>query len=234
MQVEIWSDVVCPWCYIGKRRFERALGAFRHSDDVSVTYRSFELDPGAPAERTGSHTEHLARKYGITVERADQMHAQMTEVGAGEGIEFRFDLIRGGNTLDAHRLLHLARDHDRQPVLKELLLQATFTQGQPIADQDLLARVAGEAGLPADEVQSVLTSDRYSDAVRADEQQARQYGITGVPFFVIDGRYGVSGAQPAEVLLEVLDKAYAETTPLTVITATDESSASCDGDSCAV
>jgi predicted DsbA family dithiol-disulfide isomerase len=234
MQVEIWSDVVCPWCYIGKRRFEQALEAFPHADEVTVTYRSFELDPGAPSQRTGSHTEHLARKYGITVERADQMHAQMTEVGAGEGIDFRFDLIRGGNTFDAHRLLHLARDLDRQLVLKELLLRATFTAGQPIADKEVLVRIAGEAGIPIEEARTVLDSDKYADDVRADEQQAAQYGITGVPFFVVDGKYGVSGAQPSDVLVQVLERAYAESAPLTLITADDESAASCDGDSCAV
>ena len=234
MQVEIWSDVVCPWCYIGKRRFEQALEAFPHSDEVEVTYRSFELDPGAPAERAGSHTEHLARKYGITVERADQMHAQMTEVGAGDGIEFRFDLIRGGNTFDAHRLLHLARQHDRQLPLKELLMRATFTQGLPIADKDVLVRIAGEAGIPVAQAQIVLDGDSYADEVRADEQQATEYGITGVPFFVVDGKYGVSGAQPTEALVQVLERAYAESNPLTLITAEDGSAASCDGDSCAV
>jgi predicted DsbA family dithiol-disulfide isomerase len=234
MQVEIWSDVVCPWCYIGKRRFERALEAFPHSDAVSVTYRSFELDPDAPVERTGSHTEHLARKYGISVERADQMHAQMTEVAAAEGIEFRFDLLRGGNTLDAHRLLHLAREHDRQLPLKERLLQATFTEGLPIADREILARIADEAGIPAEQARAVLDSDSYTDAVRADERQAAQYGITGVPFFVVDGKYGVSGAQPSDVLLQVLERAYAESTPLTVIAGAPEDAASCDGDSCAV
>lgn len=234
MQVEIWSDVVCPWCYIGKRRFERALEAFPHADEVSVTYRSFELDPGAPAHREGSHTEHLARKYGITVERAEQMHAQMTGVGAEDGIDFRFDLIRGGNTFDAHRLLHLAREHGRQLILKDLLLQATFTQGAPIADKDVLVRIAGEAGIPVEEAKAVLDSDRYADAVRADEQQAAEYGITGVPFFVVDSKYGVSGAQPSEVLLQVLERAYTESAPLTLITADDDSAASCDGDSCAV
>ena len=234
MQVEIWSDVVCPWCYIGKRRIEQALEAFPHADEVTVTYRSFELDPGAPTERTGSHTEHLARKYGITAERAEQMHAQMTAVGIGEGIDFRFDLIRGGNTFDAHRLLHLARDLDRQLPLKELLLQATFTQGQPIADHDVLVRVAGEAGIPIEDARAVLDSDKYADAVRADEQQAAQYGISGVPFFVVGGKYGVSGAQPSDVLVQVLERAYAESAPLTSITADGESASSCDGDSCTV
>jgi predicted DsbA family dithiol-disulfide isomerase len=236
MNVEIWSDVVCPWCYIGKRRFERAVASFGHPDEVTVTYRSFELDPDAPAQRTGTHAEHLAGKYGMTVAQADQAGQQMTERAAGDGLEFRFDIIRGGNTFDAHRLLHLARDYGLQPELKERLMKATFTEGLPIADQPTLARLATEAGLPADRVQAVLDGDGYADAVRADEQQAARYGITGVPFFVADGKYAVSGAQPPEVLLELLRRAYDETSQPTPVAVTTDSDfeASCEGDSCAI
>jgi predicted DsbA family dithiol-disulfide isomerase len=236
MNVEIWSDVVCPWCYIGKRRFERAVASFGHPDEVTVTYRSFELDPDAPAQRAGTHAEHLAGKYGMTVAEAEQAGQQMTQRAADEGLEFRFDLLRGGNTFDAHRLLHLASDQGLQPQLKERLLRATFTEGLPIADQPTLARLATEAGLPAAQVQAVLDGDAYADAVRADEQQAARYGITGVPFFVADGKYAVSGAQPPEVLLQLLQRAYDESSQLTrVAAATDgDPEASCDGDSCAV
>lgn len=214
MQVEIWSDVVCPWCYIGKRRFEAALAEFSPADEVSVTYRSFELDTGAPAARTGSHDDHLARKYGMTVERAHQLNEQMTQTAAAEGLEFHFDRIRAGNTFDAHRLLHLALEHGKQLELKERLLRATFTDGEPIADSGALVRLAIEVGLDADEVREVLETDRYADAVRADEQQAVDYGITGVPFFVVDRKYGVSGAQPAEVLLQLLNRAHDESRSL--------------------
>ncbi|HET7531012.1 MAG TPA: DsbA family oxidoreductase [Mycobacteriales bacterium] len=210
MKVEIWSDVVCPWCYVGKRRFEKALGRFAHADEVEVTYRSFELDPGAPAERTGSYDEHLARKYGMSPERAAAASENMTQVAAGEGLEFRFDLARPGNSFDAHRLLHLARARGRQLELKELLMRATFTEGEPIGDRATLERLAVDAALDADEVRAVLDSDRYADDVRADERQAAAYGITGVPFFVVDEKYGVSGAQPAELLIEVLQRAYDE------------------------
>jgi len=243
MQVEIWSDVVCPWCYVGKRRFEQALEKFEHADDVTVTYRAFELDPHAPAERTGDHDEHLARKYGLSVDRARQLNAQMTETAAGEGLEFRFDRMRGGNTFDAHRLLHLAAEHGKQLELKERLLRATFTDGEPIGERDTLARLATDVGLDADEVRNVLDTDAHVDAVRADEQQAVAYGITGVPFFVVDGKYGVSGAQPADVLLQVLQRAYDERTPLTLVDTagasdtagtTDSAAATCDDDSCAV
>jgi predicted DsbA family dithiol-disulfide isomerase len=236
MNVEIWSDVVCPWCYIGKRRFERALASFGHPGEVTVTYRSFELDPDAPAQRTGSHAEHLAGKYGMTVAEAEQAGQQMTERAAADGLEFRFDLMRGGNTFDAHRLLHLANDHGLQREVKERLLRAAFTEGLPIADQPTLVRLASEAGLPAAEVQAVLDGDAYADAVRADEQQAARYGITGVPFFVADGKYAVSGAQPPEVLVALLQRAYDEASQLTpvAVTTDSDSEASCDGDSCAV
>ena len=236
MNVEIWSDIVCPWCYIGKRRFERAVACFGHPGEVTVTYRSFELDPSAPARRTGTHAEHLARKYGMTVAQAEQASQQMTQRAAAEGLEFRFDLIRGGSTFDAHRLLHLAKDHGLQPETKERLLRATFTEGLAIADKPTLARLATEVGLPAAQVQAVLDGDAYADPVRADEQQAARYGISGVPFFVADGKYAVSGAQPPEVLLQLLRHAYDQRSQLTpvAVTTSGSSEASCDGDSCAV
>jgi predicted DsbA family dithiol-disulfide isomerase len=234
VDIEIWSDVVCPWCYIGKRRFERAVASFGHPGEVTVTYRSFELDPNAPAQRTGTHAEHLARKYGMTIAQAEQANQQMTQRAAADGLEFRFDIIRGGNTFDAHRLLHLAKDHGLQPEMKERLLRATFTEGLPIADKPTLVRLATEAGLPA--AQAVLDGDAYTGAVRADEQQAARYGITGVPFFVADGKYAISGAQPPEVLLQLLRRAYAEKSQLTHVAVTTDtnSEASCDGDSCTV
>jgi predicted DsbA family dithiol-disulfide isomerase len=236
MNVEIWSDVVCPWCYIGKRRFERAVASFGHPDEVEVTYRSFELDPSAPAQRTGTHSEHLADKYGMTVAQAEQANEQMTERAAADGLDFRLDLIRGGNTFDAHRLLHLASEHGLQPEMKERLMRATFTEGLPIADKPTLVRLATEVGLPAAEAQAVVDGDDYADAVRADEQQAARYGITGVPFFVADGKYAVSGAQSPEVLLQLLQRAHDDASLLTPVAVTADSSpeASCDGDSCAV
>src|SRR5258708_14038657 len=132
MNVEIWSDVVCPWFYIGKRRLESAVASFGHPGEVTVTYRSFELDPNAPAQRARTPAEHLARKYGMTVAQAEQANQQMTQRAAADGLEFRFDLIRGGNTFDAHPLLHLAKDHGLQPEMKDRLLHAPFTEGPPI------------------------------------------------------------------------------------------------------
>jgi predicted DsbA family dithiol-disulfide isomerase len=235
MTVEIWSDVVCPWCYIGKRRFETGLAQFAHRDDVEVVWRSFELDPNAAPSgpEQGQYAQRLARKYGRTVEQAQGMIDQITHTAAGDGLDFRFDLARPGNTFDAHRLLHLAREHDVQDALKERLDHATFTEGSPPSDHDALRVLAREVGVPGEEVDAVLASDRFADAVRADEEQAREYGISGVPFFVIDQRYGISGAQPAEIVTQTLDKAWSERSPITVVSAGDAGD-SCEGDACAV
>ena len=211
LTVDIWSDVVCPWCYLGKRRFEAALERFEHRDDVTVRWHSFELDPDAPQSNDEPAAERLARKYGISVEEAEAKHAQMTEMGAAEGLEFRYDLSRSGNTFDAHRLIQLAGEHDRQDAVKERLLRAYFTEGEPIGDPDRLVALAVEAGLDGAEARAVIDGDAYADAVREDEQIARQIGIHGVPFFVIGRRFGVSGAQPAEVILGVLEQGWDET-----------------------
>src|SRR5918998_2688722 len=146
LTVEIWSDVVCPWCYIGKRRFEAALETFEHSEEVTVMWRSFELDQEAPREPEGTATERLAAKYGMSVERAETLHAEMTERAAGEGLEFRFDLARGGNTFDAHRLIHLAATYGHQAAAQERLMRAYFTEGEAIADPETLIRLMAELG----------------------------------------------------------------------------------------
>ena len=155
MEVEIWSDVACPWCYVGKRRFEAALEQFEHRDDVTITWRSFELDPEAPAEREGDRAEHLASKYGMSLEQAHQAEAQMTQTAAADGLDFRFDIARAGNTFDGHRLVHLAKAHGLQDVMKERLLHAYFSEGELVSDHDALTRLAVEVGLPEDEVRGV-------------------------------------------------------------------------------
>jgi predicted DsbA family dithiol-disulfide isomerase len=210
MKVEIWSDIACPWCYVGKRRFESALGQFEHADDVEVVWRSFELDPDAPRLREGSQHEHLAKKYGMPVERARAMNERMTAEGKKEGIDFDFDRVKMGNTFDAHRLVHLAAESGRAAAMKERLMRAYFTEGDSVADPDTLVRLGVEAGLDADRAREVVESDAYAADVRADEQRARSFGISGVPFYAIDERYGISGAQPAEVLLGALRQAYEE------------------------
>ena len=234
MRVEIWSDVVCPWCYVGKRRFEQALAAFPHRDEVQVHWRSFELDASAPAERTGDYATNLATKYGVPVAEGQEMVDTMTATAAQDGLELHFETARPGSTFDAHRLLHLAAERGVQDDVKERLLRATFTEGEPIGDAATLVRLTAEAGLDPDEARAVLESDRYAADVRGDEQQAQAYGITGVPFFVVDGRYGVSGAQPADALLEVLSRAWAERSPLQMVSAGGSDAPGCDGDGCAV
>jgi predicted DsbA family dithiol-disulfide isomerase len=210
MQVEIWSDVVCPWCYLGKRRFERALESFDHRDEVSVVYRSFELDPSAPAEVSTPTVELLASKYEMTAEQARDAQRQMEQRAAGDGLEFRMSDLRSGNTRDAHRLLHLAKERGRQAELAERLHRAYFTEQASIFDHASLTGLAVEAGLDRDEVTRVLASDEYGDAVDTDEAMAQALGATGVPLFVIDRRYGISGAQPPEVIVRALDQAWAD------------------------
>jgi predicted DsbA family dithiol-disulfide isomerase len=210
MQVEIWSDLVCPWCYLGKRRFERALESFGHRDEVTVVYRSFELDPSAPAGVTTPTVERLADKYGMSARQADDAQRQMEQRAAQDGLRFRMDGLRSGNTRDAHRLLHLAKAHGVQAALAERLHRAYFTEQGSIFDHSSLAGLAVEAGLNRDDVNRVLASQEYGDAVDTDEEMARALGANGVPLFVIDRRYGISGAQPPEVIAQVLDQAWAE------------------------
>lgn len=219
MRVDIWSDVVCPWCYIGKRRFEQAIARFPHAAEIELTWRSFELDPSAPPspEQPARYTDRLAQKYGTTTERAQSMIDRMTSVAAEEGLTFRFDIARGGNTFDAHRLLHLALHKGIQDELKEKLDHATFTEGLPVSDHQALTEVAVGVGLDEIEAKEVLTSDLYADAVRADEAQAHAYGISAVPFFVIDDKYGIAGAQSPDVIGAALERAWNERSPLTVL-----------------
>ena len=208
MEIEIWSDIACPWCYIGKRRFEAAVEMFEHRDEVTVTWRAFELDPQAPIEREGERAAHLAAKYGVTVDEARAMEDRMVQAAAGDGIEMRFDRARGGNTFDAHRLVHLAAARGLQDEAKERLFRAYFTDGELVADPETLVRLAGEIGLDEAEAAEVLRSDRYADEVREDEQTAARMGISGVPFFVVDRAVGASGAHPPEALLTLLEEGW--------------------------
>ena len=231
MHVEIWSDVVCPWCYIGKRRFENALAQFSHRDAVSVTWRSFELDPHAPRHSDGTMTDLIARKLGGNVAQAAALNAQISGVAAGEGLDYHLDQAQHGNTFDAHRLLHLATAHGLQDAAEERLMHAYFTDGMPIGDADTLIQLAAEIGMDANEARAILMSDTYAAAVRADEQRASALGIRGVPFVVIDERYGISGAQQSAVFLEALEAAWTESHPLTAVGAVDAANA-CEDDRC--
>lgn len=237
MKVEIWSDVVCPWCHIGKRRFEAALARFPHRDAVEVEWKAFELDPGARSAAAGEsvspsgYAERLARKYGTSVAGGQQMTDHMTQQAAGEGLDFRFDRAVPANTFDAHQVIHLAAERGVQDAVKERLLAAYFTEGAAVGDRETLIRLAAEAGLDADEVRDALDEQRYAAAVRADEAEAGALGISGVPFFVVDRKYAVNGAQPADALLQVLQRAWAERSPLIAVSS---DGAVCGPDGCAV
>jgi predicted DsbA family dithiol-disulfide isomerase len=213
MDVEIWSDIACPWCYVGKKRFEKALAEFEHGDEVTVTWRSFELDPSAPAAREEDHATLIANKYGRTLEEVAQMDAQLTAVAAADGIDMKLSVLRSGNTFDGHRLVHLAEAHGRQEAMKERLFRAYFTEGALMSDHDTLLALAGEVGLPEDEVREVLLTERYAEDVRDDERAAQDAMITAVPCFVIDRKLGASGAQDPSVLLEFLRHGWAQREP---------------------
>ncbi|MBX3187798.1 MAG: DsbA family oxidoreductase [Labilithrix sp.] len=210
LKVDVWSDIACPWCYVGKRHLEAALARFPERANVEVRWRAFELDPSAPPERdrTISYAERLAKKYRASVDEAQAMIDRMVETAAHDGLDFHFDRIRSGNTFDAHRLIHLAGERGVQDAVKERLLRAYMTEGEPIGDRETLARLAGEAGLDPEEVRAMLASDAYGAEVRVDEREAADLGIHGVPCFVFGEKLAVSGAQPAEILLRALTKAY--------------------------
>lgn len=235
MRIEIWSDVVYPWCYVGKRRLETALSTFEHADDVEVVYRSFQLDPSAPHHGHELTTGVVARKYGRTEAQMRQMQQQLIDLAAEEGLAFRLFETVHTNTVDAHRLLQLALETGGpalQRELKEALLAAYFLRAEDVGDHGVLTAVATAAGLDGARVAEVLAGDEYADAVAADIAQARAYGATGVPFFVVDQKYGVSGAQPAEAFSQVLEQAWGAAHP--VLQMTGGEAEACGPDGCPV
>jgi predicted DsbA family dithiol-disulfide isomerase len=235
MRIEIWSDVVCPWCFIGKRRLEQALAEFPHREEVEVEYRSFELDPTAPETATESTVEALARKWGTDVTGAREAMARGDAVAAEVGLHFRHHDAPRARTVDAHRLLHLAKDHGLQAELKEALLTAYFLRGESMGDHDVLRKAAVEVGLDAGRVDDVLAGKEYADAVLADIDLARAFGATGVPFYVVDRKYGISGAQPTEVFTQVLERAWEEAHPQLDLVASESGGADlCGPDGCAI
>jgi predicted DsbA family dithiol-disulfide isomerase len=212
LRIDVWSDIACPWCYVGKRHLETALERFPHRDDVEVVWRAFELDPSAPREReqTSSYADRLAKKYGTSAHEAQGRIDRMIEIARADGLVFDFVRIRPGNTFDAHRILHLAHERGVQDAVKERFLLGYMSEGEPIGSPDALLRMASEAGLDADTVRATLATDDYTREVRQDEAEAHELGIQGVPFFVLGGRYAISGAQPAELLLQGIQQAWSE------------------------
>ncbi|MHB1853903.1 MAG: DsbA family oxidoreductase, partial [Acidimicrobiales bacterium] len=201
-------DVVCPWCYLGKRRLGSALGQFEHADEVEVHWRSFELDPNAPPEREGDPAERIARKYGVSADQARSASRRLTDLAAAEGLDYHLDRTRSGNSFDAHRLIHLGAERGIQDRVKERFLAAYLCEGRAIGRPEVLQAEAVSAGLDAAEVSAVLEGDAYGAEVRADEAEAREREVTGVPFFLVDGRFGIPGAQETETILAVLRRAW--------------------------
>lgn len=229
MNIEVWSDVVCPFCYIGKRHLEAALATFPHRDQVTITWRSFELDPQTPVDETHTMIEVLQAKYGRSLEHVEGMLAHVTSMAAQAGLTFHLREARPSNTLKAHRLIHLAATHGLQDQAKERLMQAYFSETQPLNDDQVLQTLMTEVGIPADAVANVLSSDAFTEEVRNDQQAAREMGVSGVPFFVFNQRYAVSGAQPVEAFSQVLQQAWDEIQAAPIADA-----ASCAEESCAI
>jgi predicted DsbA family dithiol-disulfide isomerase len=210
MKVEIWSDVVCPWCYIGKRRFETAVARFDGGADLEVTWRSFQLNPDQPRGARATHDDYLRQKMGGSSEQVRTMTDRVTALAAAEGLDYDFARYQVINTFDAHRVAHLGKVHGVGEPIQERFLRAQLVEGEVLDDPDTLVRLSEDVGVPGDEVRDVLATDRYTAEVAADIREARELGITGVPFFVIDRRYGISGAQPADLFLQALETARAE------------------------
>ena len=213
LRVDVWLDVVCPWCYIGKRRFEAGVAAFRAetaAPPVAVTHHSFELMPDTPVEFEGSAVDQLVRAKGLPAAQVHQMHREVAGIAAEVGLDYDFASLQPTNTRKAHQVLHLARDRGVQSPVTERLLHAHFVEGRHVGRDEELARLAAEEGLDADEVRGALADQRYEPAVDADIAEARHLGIRGVPFFLLDGRYGISGAQPAEAFTRALRRAWTD------------------------
>ncbi len=214
MKVEIWSDIVCPFCYIGKRKFENALKNFEQKDNVEVVWRSFQLDPEMKPVAGQSVHQYLAKRKGVTLEKGKEMNDYMSGLAKEVGLQYNFDKAIINNTMDAHRMLHFAQQHGVQNEAKEALLAAYYTDGKDTGDRETLVAIGESVGLNADELRTVLQSDKYRDEVLHDQQRAQEVGAQGVPYFVFNDKYAVSGAQPTDVFEQVLDKVWEEEKPV--------------------
>jgi len=234
MKVEIWSDVVCPFCYIGKRKFENALKDFAHRDEVEVVWHSFELTPDFQPIPGESIHESLAKKKGVSVEEGKAMNDYMTKAAQEVGLNYDFDHTIPANTFLAHQLIHLGTHHGRQDATKERLMAAYYLEGQNVGDLDTLVKLGTEVGLDAAESRAALTAGTYAEAVRLDEYQAQQINVRGVPFFVFEDKYAVSGAQPSELFTEVLEKVWDEFKPAKSVPVLVADGSACGPDGCEI
>lgn len=232
MKIEVWSDIGCPWCYIGKHRLDTALSGFAHADEVEVIWRSYQLDPDAPRVSDLNLNQMLSKKHGLPPAQAVEMNDQMRQLGAKEGLTYRFDIARYGNSFDAHRLIHLARQHGLQSAMEDRLFAAHFGEGQALGDPDTLLALAVEAGLPEAEVRDLLAGDAFADQVRADTEEARRLNVRGVPFVVIDEKYALPGAQSVKVISDALQQAWTEAHPVKTLAVAADADGYCEGDEC--
>ncbi|MGD1318095.1 DsbA family oxidoreductase [Chryseobacterium sp. 2R14A] len=232
MKIEIWSDVMCPFCYIGKKNFEQALESLSFKDEVKVEWKSFQLDPTLEHSETKTTAEYFREKKGFPEEQAKQMTNQVVQMGKASGIDFNFEKALITNTFTAHKLLHLAKKHDKASEMEEELFKAHFLDGKNVGDVETLVSLAVSLGIDADEAKNSLESDQFDYEVNQDILEARNNGISGVPFFILNSKYGVSGAQPAEVLKNALTQTYEET----VVPFKDntQNNLSCDADGCSI
>lgn len=234
MKIEVWSDFVCPFCYIGKRRLEEALASFPHRENVEVVSRSFELDPHAKKETPLSIHEIIAQKYGISVEEAKRANADIGKQAEALGLTFRFETMKPTNTFDAHRLAQYAKEKGKLDEVVERLFYAYFTESKRISDRNVLLELAEAAGLDRKEAEAVLDSERYAEHVRNEEAIAAQLGVRGVPFFVLNQKYAISGAQPVDVFRQALEKAWAEEQQSSSLQLLAEKGKTCTDENCAI
>ncbi|KRA98006.1 hypothetical protein ASD83_13180 [Devosia sp. Root685] len=232
MKIEVWSDIGCPWCYIGKHRLDTALSGFAHADEVEVIWRSFQLDPDAPRVSDMNLDQMLSKKHGVPPAQAVEMNDRMRQMGAKEGLTYRFDIARYGNSFDAHRLIHLARQHGLQSAMEDRLFAAHFGEGKALGDPDTLLALALEADLPEPEVRDLLAGDAFADQVRADTEEARRLNVRGVPFVVIDEKYALPGAQSVKVIGDALQQAWSEAHPLKTLAGATDADGYCEGGEC--
>ncbi|PWN71627.1 disulfide bond formation protein DsbA [Chryseobacterium phosphatilyticum] len=233
MKIEIWSDVMCPFCYIGKNNFEQALEKLPFKDQVEVEWKSFQLDPTLEVNKTQDTIQYFREKKGVAEAQATQMLSQVTQMGKGAGIDFNFEKTLITNTFNAHKLLHLAKKHNKSNEMEEALFIAHFIDGKNVGDVDVLVSLAEKLGIDKDEATKAVTSDELDYEVNQDILEARNNGVSGVPFFVLNGKYAVSGAQPVDVFEDALQQTYKETvSPFKDLSGS--SGASCDADGCSI
>ncbi|MDY0074740.1 MAG: DsbA family oxidoreductase [Acholeplasmataceae bacterium] len=233
MKIEIWSDFACPFCYIGKTRFEEALKSFKHKDKIEVIYKAYQLNPTAPKTMTKSAYEAFAESHGTTVEQAKERFNMFTKNAKSVGLTYQYDRIQMTNTFDAHRLAKWANKENKEQEMTTRLMKAYFTDGLNLADHETLSHLAEEVGLSKEKAYEVLASSDYEEQVKLEQQEARQLGVQGVPFFVLNRKYGISGAQQTEYFLQALEQIWKEENPLETLSNQDDSQA-CEHDECGI